>query len=178
MRSISLPAAAALALLTAAVSPAAAQIGSGREVMRTILETLAICGPTGLTRTCGPVYVDLATFRERLGPHVTDSASAAEWFGVPVRNRASSRVYRCWVYPRSKKEYCTVLHNGIHLQVDSVRAEGEEMRVYVTHSWARGAGVPGAGMMSHWFLFTREDDRWVALEAGQVGERPVPEGET
>lgn len=149
--------------------PASAQSGgSGRDMTRTIVRAIQVCGPEGFDGHCGPVFVDLKSFRAWIGPHVGDSASVDDWFGVPVRDMPKSQAYECRptrYVPGT--ESCTMLHDGIHLQVDTagVGADGL-LYIRVTHSWAPGAGMRGLGIMSHWFLFERVDGQWVVKQGG------------
>lgn len=164
------PAMAVLVALAGGVrAPASAQEGaSGREMTKTMVEAIQVCSPQGFIAGCGPIYVDLASFRRWIGPHVADSAAVEDWFGVPVRDMPKAVAYECRPVDNVPgEEACMMLHDGIHLQVDTagVGADGL-LYIQVTHSWARGAGMRGLGVMSHWFLFERVDGRWVARRGG------------
>jgi hypothetical protein len=156
-----------LFLAHGSMSSAGGQVGaSGHAITTEMLAAVASCGPRGFDVHCGPVYVDLESFRTKLGPFVTDTSSVEEWFGAPIRDIPKSEAYACKPGQLDTIEPCMMVHDGIHFQLDSATLDCDQLRIEVTHSWRRGAGVPGVGIMRHWFLFERVDGQWHARRGG------------
>jgi hypothetical protein len=135
-------------------------IDPAKLIVDAVLESHPLCGPSGFHEGCGPLLVDLASFRHALA--TVDSTPVETWFPVSVQDLPSSQAYECKVVHPDGMTSCMMLHSGIHAQVVASSREDRLLTLDVRFSWHTRSGAVGggSGIDTTRFVFERVGEEW------------------
>jgi hypothetical protein len=135
-------------------------VGPAKSIVSAVLEASPYCSGRGLSDGCGPLLVDLASFRDALV--ALDSTPVETWFPVAVEDLPSDSAYKCRRIAGGSVTSCMMLHSGIHADVVASHLDGEVVTLDVRMSWDGASRAPGGrgGIAIHRYEFSREGAAW------------------
>ena len=123
----------------------------------------AVCDPpTRFGEGCGPLLVDMESFRAGLkpaDPHVGED-QIGRGIGRPFKDVRTRVAYAC--VPPDPEFPCMFRHHAVHLRLEWARLRGEGADVAVTFSWDAdhiGPHRHHSGVSTIWYKLSRRS-RW------------------
>jgi hypothetical protein len=139
---------------------ATAPVGPAKSIVSAVLEASPVCSGRGFGDGCGPLLVDLASFRDALV--ALDSTPVETWFPVAVQDLPADSAYKCRRIAGGSETSCMMLHSSVHTDVVGSHLDGELVTLDVRWSWDGASRTAGgrSGMAIRRYEFAREGAAW------------------